>query len=140
MDLQNTKCVMVLDETLPLGMMANTAAILGATVGKCFPEAIGSDVLDQEGNSHAGIIAIPIPTLKGNPGLLRKLREKLYRPEFANLTVVDFSDIAQSCNTYSAFIEKMAAASESSLRYFGMAIFGEKKQVNQLTGSMPLLR
>lgn len=29
MDLQNEKCVMVIDENLPLGMIANTAAIMG---------------------------------------------------------------------------------------------------------------
>ena len=34
MDLQNEKCVMVIDENLPLGIIANTAAIMGITLGK----------------------------------------------------------------------------------------------------------
>ena len=34
MDLQNEKCVMVIDEHLPLGIIANTAAIMGITLGK----------------------------------------------------------------------------------------------------------
>lgn len=34
MDLQNEKCVMVIDEQLPLGLIANTAAIMGITLGK----------------------------------------------------------------------------------------------------------
>ena len=29
MNLQNEKCVMVIDENLPLGLIANTAAIMG---------------------------------------------------------------------------------------------------------------
>ena len=29
MDWQNEKCVMVIDESLPLGIIANTAAIMG---------------------------------------------------------------------------------------------------------------
>ena len=33
MDLQNEKCVMVIDENLPLGIIANTAAIMGITLG-----------------------------------------------------------------------------------------------------------
>lgn len=33
MDLQNEKCVMVIDEKLPRGIMANAAAILGITLG-----------------------------------------------------------------------------------------------------------
>ena len=34
MDLQNEKCVMVIDENLPLGIIADTAAIMGITMGK----------------------------------------------------------------------------------------------------------
>lgn len=75
---QNEKCVMVIDENLPLGVIANTAA--------------------------------------------------------------DFSGLAQGCKTYDEFIEKMSRAPESSLQYFGVAICGPKRKVNQLTGSMPLLR
>jgi hypothetical protein len=140
MNMQDSKCVMVIDETLPLGMIANTAAVMSATVGKLFPDFIGPDVFDKDKNCHPGIIAIPIPILKGNPELIRSLRERLYRPEFAELTAVDFSDVAQSCNTYDAFIEKMAGSAEAGLRYFGVAICGDKKLVNHLTGSLPLLR
>lgn len=34
MNLQNEKCVMVIDENLPLGIVANAAAIMGITLGK----------------------------------------------------------------------------------------------------------
>ena len=78
MDLQNEKCVMVMDENLPLGIIANAAAIMG-------------------------IIAFPVPILKGNA-------------------------------------EKMKGITETELNYFGIAICGAKKKVNQLTGSMALLR
>lgn len=97
MNLQNEKCVMVIDENLPLGIIANTAAIMGITLGKRMPE-------------------------------------------FSDLTVVDFSDLAQGCKTYDEFIEKMKGVSETELNYFGIAICGAKKKVNKLTGSMALLR
>ncbi len=34
MELQNEKCVMIIDENMPLGIIANTAAIMGITLGK----------------------------------------------------------------------------------------------------------
>lgn len=68
------------------------------------------------------------------------LRTKLFEPQFAELTIVDFSDLAQGCKTYDEFIGKMANTSESELNYIGIAICGNKKQVNKLTGNMPLLR
>ncbi|MCM1049655.1 MAG: DUF2000 domain-containing protein [Clostridiales bacterium] len=140
MDLQNEKCVMVIDENLPLGIIANTAAIMGITLGKKMPEVVGVNVYDRTGKEHLGIIEFPVPILKGNANIIKAIREKLYKPEFSDLTVVDFSDLAQSCKTYMEFIEKMESTAETDLNYFGIAICGAKKKVNKLTGSMALLR
>lgn len=140
MDLQNEKCVMVIDENLPLGLIANTAAIMGITLGKEMPEVVGRDVFDKLGNRHLGIIEFPVPILKGNAELIKSIRERLYEPEFSDVSVVDFSDLAQGCKTYDEFIEKMGMVSGTELRYLGIAICGNRKKVNKLTGSMPLLR
>ena len=133
MDLQNEKCVMIIDENLSLGIIANTAAIMGITLGKKMPEIVGTDICDRTGNRHLGIIEFPIPILKA-------IREKLYEQDFSDLTVVDFSDLAQGCKTYAEFIEKMKRAAETDLNYLGIAICGAKKKVNKLIGSMALLR
>lgn len=140
MDLQNEKCVMVIDEHLPLGIIANTAAIMGITLGKKIPEVVGKNVYDKTGNEHLGIIEFPVPILKGNIDIIKEIRKNLYSPEFSDLTVVDFSDLAQGCKTYDEFIKKMKYVSEIELNYFGITICGAKKKVNKLTGSMPLLR
>ncbi len=140
MDQQNEKCVMVIDERLPIGMVANAAAIMGITLGKRMPEVVGADVTDKTGNAHLGIIEFPVPVLRGNAENMKAIREKLYEPGYSDLTVVDFSDLAQGCKTYDEFIEKMRDVPEADLNYFGIAICGAKKKVNQLTGSMPLLR
>lgn len=140
MDLQNEKCVMIIDENLPLGIIANTAAIMGITLGKEMPEVVGTDVYDKTDNKHLGIIEFPVPILRGSVDSIKAIREKLYEPEFADLTVVDFSDLAQECKTYDEFIGKMKVVSEDSLNYFGVAICGAKKKINKLTGSMALLR
>ena len=136
MNLQNEKCVIVVDEELPLGIIANTAVILGITLGKTIPEAVGPDVIDQTEKSHLGIIKFPVPVLKSSAEKLKYIREQL----FHDLLVVDFSDLAQSCKTYDDFIQKMTQVPESALKYFGLAICGSKKKVAKLTGSLPLLR
>lgn len=140
MELNDKKCVMVFDEDLPLGVIANTAGILGITLGKHMPETVGPDVFDRGGNVHCGIIKFPVPILKASEEKIKAIREQLYQPEFSNLTVVDFSDVAQSCKTYDEFIEKVAHVAESELTYYGIAICGAKKVVNRLTGNLPLLR
>lgn len=140
MDQKNEKCVMILDENLPLGLIANTAAIMGITLGKKLPEVVGTDVADRSGNVHLGIIEFPVPVLKASCDTIKAVRERLYRPEYQELTVVDFSGLAQSCKTYDEFLEKMGQVPEEELQYLGVALCGPKKKVNQLTGNMPLLR
>ena len=140
MNVQNEKCVIVLDERLPFGIIANTAAILGITLGKAMPEVVGADITDKTGREHTGIIQFPVPILKGDTESIKVLRERLYEPEFSDVTVVDFSDLAQGCKTYDEFIEKMKDAPERDLNYFGIAMCGVKKKINKLTGQMPLLR
>lgn len=135
-----TKCVLVIDENLPLGLIANTAAILGVTLGKEAPEIVGEDVADLSGVKHAGIVKNPIPILKGDTGLLHQLRDKTMTDKFSDLTVVDFSNAAQSCKTYEEYIAKLQEKSKSDYQYYGLGIYGEKKKVNRLTGSLALLR
>lgn len=129
-----------MDENLPIGIIANTAAILGMTLGKRMPELVGVDVFDKDGQQHFGIIEIPLPILRTSAGNLKELRAKLYDTVYADLFTVDFSDLAQSCKVYEDYMNKMANTSQSDLAYLGIAICGEKEKVNKLTGSLPLLR
>ncbi len=140
MGTQAEKCVMVIDGSLPVGVAANTAAIMGITLGKKLPGVVGADVADGDGHEHLGIIEFPVPILRGTASGIKQLRETLYQPDFQDLTVVDFSDLAQGCKTYDEFTKKMGSVPESTLQYFGVAVCGPKKKVNRLTGSLPLLR
>lgn len=138
MEIENQKCVMVIDEALPAGIAANTAGIMGITLGRHIPETVGPDVTDRNGRTHLGIITVPVPVLKASKEKIQEIREQLYTPEFSDMTVVDFSDVAQSCNVYDEFIKK--AADSGEFTYYGIGIYGRKKAVNKLTGSLPLLR
>lgn len=131
---------MVIDAALPLGYIANTAAMLGVSIGKCLPQIVGEDVTDASSRTHLGISTYPISMLKGSEELLKDLRLKLFEAEFSELTVVDFSDVAQKINVYEEYVQKAAETPEREHAYYGIALFGNKKKVNRLTGMLPLLR
>lgn len=136
--MEEQKCVIVLDKALPVGLLANTAAILGTTLGKLRPEIVGADVRDQEGRAHVGIVNIPVPVLQADAAALAALRERLYGPEGEGVLAVDFSDTAQGCGDYGEYEDKMAQKGASC--YLGVLLCGRKKQVGKLTGNLPLLR
>ncbi len=81
------------------------------------PEVVGPNVTDQSGNEHLGSIEFPVLILRGTPEIIKQIWEKLYQPDFQNLTVVDFSDLVQSCNTYDEFAGKIGHIPESTLQY-----------------------
>lgn len=136
--MENVKCVMVIDESLPLGIAMNTAGVLGISLGKKIPECVGVDVMDQDGIAHAGTIQIPVPILKMSGEELKELVHQVKNDE--ELTMLDFTDIAQGCKVYDEYMERSAQHKTEEFTYYGIALFGNKKKVNKLTGSLPLYR
>lgn len=140
MDAQTTKCVMIVDDSLPLGVIANIAAIMGISLGKKNSEIVGVDALDADGNCHLGLIQFPVPVLKASAEKINELRRTLYEPNFGDVSVIDFSNVAQETYTYEDFLNRMRVSGADDLVYYGLAIEGPKKKINKLTGSLPLLR
>ncbi len=137
---QDSKCVIVLDDALPTGLLANTAAILGITLGKLVPELIGDDVQDASGQTHPGITMLPVPVLQCSREALHTMRKKLYSEDFSDIVAVDFSDVAQRCTDYNEYRARAKATSTSGHSYLGIAILGPRKKVAKLTGNMALLK
>lgn len=140
MNTENLKCVIVADGELPRGIISNAAAIIGISLGRLVPEAVGCDVRDKSGCVHSGIIKFPVPVLNGTAEQIKNIRKRLCESGFEDIAAVDFSDTAQGCKTYDEFIRKMSAEEEDKLRYFGVGLCGDKKKITSLTGSLPLLR
>lgn len=134
------KCVVVIDNSLPLGLIANTAAILGTTLGATLPQMVGRDVCDADGNAHRGINTVPTTVLQADEERLKLIRLKLYEPEFSGVVAVDFSDVAQRIHVYEDYVCEAEKTQTDGFQYFGVALYGDKKKVNRLTGMLPLLR
>lgn len=131
---------MIIDEQLPIGLVANTAAILGVTLGKLYPEGIGEDIYDSTGNKHLGIVNFPIPILKTNKEQLQTIRESISQQSDQDVTIIDFSDVAQITNSYEQYRQTLESIAPEKLAYFGICLKGKKKLINKVAGSLPLYR
>lgn len=140
MNINNEKCVIIMNKDMPTGIIANTSAILGISLGKLMPHIVGIDVTDRSGNTHSGIIKFPVPILKADKDKLQDIRGRLSDEKFSGLTVIDFSTLAQSCKTYEEYIEKIKQTNKNDLEYIGIAICGDKKKINKLSGNLALLK
>ncbi len=136
--MEDQKCVIVLDQALPVGLLANSSAVLALTLGKSIEGVLGHDILDGSGKTHLGITNTVIPILKAEKGQLTTILEKA--KAIPGIMAVDFSDVAQRTKTYDDYAQQLLATSADQLRYLGIALYGNKKDINALTGSLPLLR
>lgn len=135
------KLVMVIDKELPLGMIANTAAVLGISLSKVFPQDIvGPDVQDADGNTHIGITSQTIPVLGGNREQIKEIRNRLFDAAFADVATIDFSEVAQKSLEYDDYIGALSCLPSADMYYLGVCLYGPKKKINKLTGNIALLR
>ena len=132
------KCVIVLNENLPLGQLVNSAAVLMMSIGKLHPDLVGSNLEDGSGHAHQGITTVPLPVLKG-AGKLKEIRERLKLHE-VELTVVDLIDATSTTASYEEYAMQLKKSAKEVLNYHGIAIYGNRKLVNKYTGSLGLLR
>jgi hypothetical protein len=131
---------MIINQDLPVGLIANTAAVLALTIGHKVDGISGQDVEDSDGQVHTGITQVPIPLLKGDSNLIRSTRAKLLDMDPEQVFFVDVCDVAQQSKTYAQYEARLRETPVEQLTYLGIAICGPKKQVNTLTGHIGLLR
>lgn len=132
------KCAMVIDQELPQGLAVNAASVLALTLGRRIDSILGPDITDGSGATHVGITTLPIPILRATSDEVRQIR--LTASDLDSLLVVDFTNAAQSTTTYEAYTEKIGCVETERLEYLGVALYGSKKHINKLTGSLPLMR
>ena len=132
------KIVIVVDRSLPPGLLANTAAVLAFSVSRRIPGAVGEDIVDADGAVHAGITRIPIPILGAECSTFRMIVARA--GSVSGVGFVDFTDAAQQTTDYRNYADRMASTRGSELRYLGVCLYGDPAEVNRITGSLPLLK
>lgn len=137
MEFEN-KLVAVLNEKIEPGMAMNALAHmvvgLGASVDKK-EELRLTDYADADGNSHANISELPFMVLKArNSAQLRQLRQSLVEN---GMKFVDFTN-TMTVGTYQEQIWRSRQTKEAELEYYGIAAFGERDKVSELTKKFSL--
>lgn len=132
------KCAIVLAEHLPIGLAVNAACALSVTLGAKVDGLVGVDVEDAAGATHPGVICTPLPVLVTSTDRISQILAAAAAEN--DLFFATFSSLAQSCKTYDEYIERMRAVETEEIEIIGIVLFGLKKRVNKLVGSLPLFR
>lgn len=134
------KCVLIVDGHLPIGLAANTAAVLAMSLGRLHPELIGADLFDQDGQMHPGITTTVLPILKSQPEQLVDIARRVRELPSGEVLMIDVTTTAQQSKTYEEYQSALSTSSTTDLTYIGLCLFGHAPRIKSLTGSLALLR
>lgn len=134
------KCVMIIDKDLPVGVAANTAAVLGVSLAGKIEGLIGSKLVDMNGRAHEGITNIPIPILALSKEDLREKHDEILEKGDREIVLIGFNDVAQKSLDYKDYEEKLAFKAREQIGFLGVCIYGPKNKVNKMTGNLKMLR
>lgn len=130
------KSAIVLDETLPPGLLANAAACITTGIFRGAEEALGAEIQGAD-CTFIPITKIGIPILrKGH----KDFQELLRRAQVNNLKTMIFTREAQSTNSYDEYIERVRGKPLADLTIIGIGVLGEDAAVTKFAGDLPLLR
>src|SRR5438045_3840012 len=115
------RCVLVLDPTAPRWLIANAAAVLGASAGAAGAAALGPDLTDASGARWSAIAEIVVPVLAASPAELADLR---VAAQEARVTALAFPDLAQASPTYADYAAAMASTPTDGIGVHAVALLG----------------
>ena len=87
------------------------------------------DFNDKNGFAHKSISALSLIILRGKNNELKKAKEK-FKEE--NIHYIDFIE-TMTGDTYKEQLEKTSAITEDEMKYFCVAAFGKKEEIEPIT-------
>ena len=129
---------MVVNNELPVGLVANTTAVLGISLGNNKTDIIGPDCTDGTNIIHKGITKATVPILGTTAEQLKSIYQKSIQNQ--KVDVIDFNRIAQGCRDYSDYTNKLLKTSNQEIEYSGVCLSGPKKEIDKMRGSLGLYR
>jgi len=136
-DYREKKFVVVLSSKLEIGVAFNVTAHLCLSVGYNASEHMGRQMLVDASNiSHIGISKYPIIITKVKPSKLREYLHKAKSNE--KLIVIDYPSNMYETGHDDELAESISKTDEEKMDYFGFVLFGNRSDVDEITGKFSL--
>ncbi|EIZ79445.1 DUF2000 domain-containing protein [Agrobacterium vitis] len=130
------KPVVILAETLPIGLKVNFAAVLAMSLGKLMPELIGADTPTEDGVGLPGITTVGVPILTAPQGALSGL---FLEAGSLPLRLV-YMRAAFEARTYEDYTLRIAAAPFEAHDPQALLLAGPRKAVDRICGRLALVK
>lgn len=140
MNYEDKKIVGIIASNVEPAVALNVIGHLAISIGKYSTEEImGKQIItDKSGITHLGISQFPFIVTKVKAGKLRTTIETAKNNP--NLLVADYPRDMLETRTDDELIESISSKENEKLEYLGAIIYGDTKDVNEITGKFQLWR
>ena len=121
------KCVMIVNENLPRGIIANTTAALGISIASLQDGMTVKKLMDRNGRIHESITNLPIPILALPANDVKVLYDNLLELNDEDLKVIGFNDVAQNSHHYEEYKARLLQTAKDNINYLGIYIWTKEK-------------
>lgn len=132
------RIAIIVNRKLRPGPAANACAIIGMTIGRLRPRAIGRAVEDAGGLAHQGITSLPVPILAADEEVLKRLFLEASKESSDRIVAIPFSETARVSRTYDEYEERLSRTGFDELSLCGLGLCGDPDEVRRLTSSLAL--
>lgn len=140
MNYEDKKIVGIIASNVEPAVALNVIGHLAISIGKYSNEEImGKQIItDKSGITHLGISQFPFIVTKVKAGKLRTTIETAKNNP--NLLVADYPRDMLETRTDDELVESISSKENEKLEYLGAIIYGDTKEVNEITGKFQLWR
>ena len=140
MNYEDKKIVGIIASNVEPAVALNVIGHLAISIGKYSNEEIMGKptITDKSGIEHLGISKFPFIVTKVKAGKLRNAIE--IAKNNPNLLVADYPRDMLETRTDNELVEAISSKENEKLEYLGALIYGDTKDVNEITGKFQLWR
>jgi hypothetical protein len=131
------KWAIVVDSTIPAGLMANAVACVAASTGAVVQGLIAHGGPDASGYAHPGLPWAGCTLLGGPPEEIAAVRARAVASE--GVLVADMPASAQTNRVYDGYLAELAGTKPEDLGVSAFSVFGPRNRVDKLIKKLTLL-
>ena len=133
------RIAIIVDPSLPLGLIANTVAAIGIGIGAVDANFGNTPLTDVAGRAMQTSANRPVPILQASPEAIGALLMKAL-PVPDGATVVPFPRFARQIHLFADYLVEFPRRDLQGEIIEGLGMAGPANWVKSLTGSLKLLR
>lgn len=139
-EIDDLRIAIVVNPTLPVGLLANTIATIGIGLGAGQPAFGNAELRDRPGLAYLTSANRPVPVLQAASDAMQALMIKASSSRATDSNLVLFPAFARKLHSFNDYRNAISVRDLKEEQIDGIGLYGPTRWIRSLTGSLKLLK